>query len=367
MARKEGAVPSQMLLQLIKVNAIGGAQEKNVRPASLSLALTDEMYRFEGVVQPRKGESVGQMLTRLNASRHPVYLPLEVGVHYVAKLKERLELPGEIYAYANPKSTAGRTFVHARVLADGIQRFDTAAPGGYTGDLWVLIVSRIFPVQLIEGDSLVQMRFFTADTRLDRLELKFAMNEHHLLWSPDGKLLRPDDGYLSEDDGSLLLSLNVSSGIIGWECMRSNTVLKWSAKGEYQAQDFFRPVQLQGDYVRLRRGSYYILSTHEYVRVPPHLACEMHRTDHRTVDLSTHIAGYIDPGWGFGPSGHGQGRPLTLEVEAYEDDIVLDRSQSVARIKFEQMREEPEQHYDEDNPTYGNQLVAQLARQFKNA
>jgi dCTP deaminase len=114
----------------------------------------------------------------------------------------------------------------------------------------------------------------------------------------------------------------------------------------------------------MQQGSRFILSTREWVRVPPFLACEMRPFDERLANFRAHGAGFIDPGWGYGPQGDGPGRPLTLEVEPYEDDIIIQRGEAIAKIRFEWVAGQPDNHYDAGKPSYGGQQTAKLANQF---
>ncbi len=361
--RKRGALPDIVMKQMIAAKHIIHGNEDHVGPASYDLTLDGEMYRLPGVVKPIGNETPLQMMTRMDGRRHNMDQPLETGVRYLAHIKERLNLPEGVYAYANPKSTAGRLFLDVRLEAEKTSAFDTLRPA-YNGDLWVLLASRAFPIVLSQGDRLLQLRFFNADTRLDSLELSMLLEEHKLIRSRDGHYYNPQELQVVENDGACTLTLDLQNEPVGWECIRPNAVLKYNTLAAYRKEDFFRPVNKLREYLRMQQGSRLILSTKELVRVPPWLACEMRPFDARIANLRAHGAGFIDPGWGWGERGMSNGRPLTLEVEPYEDDIIVQEGEAIAKIVFEHLSEKPESHYDIGSPTYTDQMTARLAKQF---
>ncbi|MFZ2831669.1 MAG: 2'-deoxycytidine 5'-triphosphate deaminase, partial [Minisyncoccia bacterium] len=86
--------------------------------------------------------------------------------------------------------------------------------------------------------------------------------------------------------------------------------------------------------------------------------------DSRSGEFRAHYAGFIDPGWGYGKDGEGKGRPLTLEVRPFED-LVIFENHPIAKIKFEQMTQVPDNHYDSKAIcNYGTQSGPKLAKHF---
>jgi dCTP deaminase len=98
--------------------------------------------------------------------------------------------------------------------------------------------------------------------------------------------------------------------------------------------------------------------------VPSYLSAELRAIDPRLGEFRSHAAGYIDPGWGYGTSGEECGRPITLEVIPQEDMLVRD-GQTVARIRYEYMKEIPETVYDAAASNYSDQRTAKLSKHFK--
>lgn len=367
MGKRIGALPDSMIRSLISADCIKGAEVEHIGPASLDMAVTDEMYRVAHVFLPKPGECVRDSLSFAEATRHHPDSPLERGALYLAKLATRFDLPDSLYAYCNPKSSTGRVDVHARVVADGVSRYDAITPRGFSGDAWIFIKPQLIPVRVLPGETLSQARFFNADTRLEHTELEIAYREHGLLSSLSGESIPWKDIRIHDYDGSLILTLDLESDIVGWECFGSNRILDFSRR-DYRKKDFFRPIlheDLHDGVLQMKRGGFYILSTAESVIVPPSFACEMVSMDDRSGEFRSHYAGFIDPGWGYGKDGNGKGRPLTLEVRPFED-IVVRPGQPIAKIRYERMAQDPDKHYDElaDRSHYVSQSYVSLSKHF---
>lgn len=362
---KIGALPSQVIREMSEAGCIIGAKDENIRPASLDLSLSDEVYEVEGIFQPRYDETVRDVLHLVKNKKHDFKDPLEKGKTYLARLRESFKLPESVYGYCNPKSTSGRLDVHVRILADTISRYDTLAPAGYTGEIWVVIIPNSFSLKLADGICLSQVRFFNGDTRFDELELELSMKKDKLLWRADeGGALEYGDLRVRDGDGYVIQTLGLETEILGYRGKPSEEVIDIARVGEYDPSKFFEPLSLEDGFLSLKRGNFYILSTNEAVRVPPGLTCEMVPVDERSGDFRSHYAGFIDPGWGYGKTGEGKGRPLTLEVRPFED-IIVRHGQPIAKIRFERITEFPEETYDTLSSNYLLQSGPKLAKQFK--
>ena len=145
----KGTLPSQTIIELIRAGFIQDAKEENVRPASLDLSISDEIYAVEGIFQPEKGETVRKLLSKLNKQKHSLAKPLLHEQIYLVRLNEKLELPHSVYGFFNPRSTSGRIDLHVRLIADGVARYDSISPG-FAGELWVFVIPKTFPICLGE-------------------------------------------------------------------------------------------------------------------------------------------------------------------------------------------------------------------------
>lgn len=362
---RHGVLASQHLNDFFDGGFIAGIEKQYINPASVDLALGEEAYRLECVFLPCHGQTVRSMLElpALGATPHDLKSPLEAGTPYLIHFKGQFALPEGIYGYANPKSSVGRLNLFSRVVADGVPMYDAIA-AGWTGELWMLVRPDSFPVLLSPGQALSQMRLFDGRGFLDEMELKVALSKK-LLYHSDGKPFTPMELIGKRHADSLFLSAGVPDGLIGWECRGTKKVLDYGKVGCYRPEQFFSPVYAKRGSVLLRSGSFYILTSKEYVRVPPEFSAELRATDQRIGNLRVHAAGFIDSGWGYGLDGEILGRPITLEVTTNEDNILLQDGQPVARIKYEWMRERPEKLYDEVASNYTMQKAAQLSKHFR--
>lgn len=360
----EGALPAQTIKSLLSDGYIKKTKEENINPASLDLELSGEIYRTEGTFLPNPGEKVRDALEEVEKEDFTPGNIMEKDVVYIARLKEEISLPENVYGYCNPKSSTGRNNVHVRILADGVPRYDSLTLAGFSGEIWVSIITKSYPVKIPEGETLAQLRLFTKDTRFNQKELETSLELDEILWTHKGRNLGKDDIKISDNDGSIILTLDLKTDPVGWESLGVGNVMDFGKRDHYKGEEFFRELHIRDGRLNLRKGGFYILSTNEYVRVPPHLSCEMASMDERSGEFRSHRAGYIDPGWGYGKDGEQKGRPLTLEIEPFED-LIVRHKQPIARIRFEKMTERPEVLYDTASSNYTDQITARLSKHFK--
>ena len=358
---KFGVLPKQMLRELCETGHITGVGEQYLNPASIDLPLADEAYRLESIFLPLRGEKVRDLLPVVGATPHNFANPLEVGVPYLIRIAGEWRLPSVVYGYANPKSSIGRNGFFCRTVADSVDMYDALIGPGWAGEMWVLARPDYFPVLLAPGLPVSQMRFFDGKSFLDDLHTELAIAQTGLLFDEHGKKLSLSETRRHTD--SFLLTLHVGE-MMGWECRGTRKILDLRKKNFYEPEDFFRPIRvMDGQYI-LHKGGFYILTTRERVMVSPDLSAELRAIDPRLGEYRSHAAGYIDPGWGYGKSGEECGRPITLEVVPQEDMLVRN-GQTIARIRYEYMKEVPETVYDAATSNYTDQRTARLSKHFK--
>src|SRR5947199_7921563 len=139
-----------------------------VQPASLDLRLGEVAYRVRASFLPGPNTTVADRIDELKL--HDIALAdgavLETGCVYIVPLIERLALPDDVAASANPKSSTGRLDVFTRVIADETRGFDRVEPG-YHGPLYAEISPKTFPVLVRKGSRLSQIRFRHGNGLLD--------------------------------------------------------------------------------------------------------------------------------------------------------------------------------------------------------
>ena len=157
-----GVLPDRELKEIVRAGAItaeGGIRDDQVQPASLDLRLGKVAYRLRASFLPGKQVVADRLddslvMHTLDLTRGAV---LETGCVYMVPLQERLKLPKDLSAAANPKSSTGRIDVFVRAVSDRARAFD-GIPAGYQGELYAEISPRTFSVLARTGDRLLQLR-----------------------------------------------------------------------------------------------------------------------------------------------------------------------------------------------------------------
>ena len=103
----KGVLPDTQLARLIDARAIASGEaipEENIQPASLDLRLGGVAYRLRASFLPNRREVARQLPNFVLGP--PIDLSegaiLERGRPYLIPLQERLNLPGQLHARANP-------------------------------------------------------------------------------------------------------------------------------------------------------------------------------------------------------------------------------------------------------------------------
>src|SRR5580698_9275770 len=177
-----GILPCQSIEALVANGAITAGVPflaDQVQPASLDLRLGARAWRVRASFLPGLGRKVAERIA--DVAMHELDLTvgavLERGCVYIAQIAERLALPADVSARANPKSSTGRIDVFVRALTDHGAAFDNIAEG-YAGPLYLEIAPQTFSVLARTGTRLNQVR-------LKRGELLLDPGEFYILASKD--------------------------------------------------------------------------------------------------------------------------------------------------------------------------------------
>ena len=318
---------------------------ENIQPASLDLRLGNVAHRLRCSFLPHNGR-VEDRLEDLAMESLPLDgnggAVLEINRPYLVPLLEELNLPPEIRARANPRSSTGRMDLFTRVITDGSAQFDNIAPG-YRGRMYLEIISRSFACRIRTGISLNQIRFLRGDPRISGDDLL----EEHLrepLALLEGEPCRFNPGDL---DGGVPLSVDLAggengNGTVGYRARRNSGLLDLTRLDANQAGDFWEPVRAEpGRKLVLEPEELYLLASREAMQIPPDLAAEMVALDPRSGEFRTHYAGFFDPGFGYG----GEATRAVMEIRAHDAPFMLEHGQPVCRLEFEGMLAAPEVLY----------------------
>ena len=126
---RQGVIPSQLIEKMINANQIlinKPLQDDQVQPASLDLRLGKVAYRIRASFLTGDKATVTSRLAEFQM--HEIDLSqgavLEKGCVYLVPLMESLDLPDEIEAVANAKSSTGRLDLLTRTITDYGKEFD---------------------------------------------------------------------------------------------------------------------------------------------------------------------------------------------------------------------------------------------------
>ncbi|HXE72037.1 MAG TPA: 2'-deoxycytidine 5'-triphosphate deaminase, partial [Candidatus Nitrosotenuis sp.] len=333
--KQAGAIPSQIIEQFIEGGQIRAAEPVpagNVQPASLDLRLGPVAHRVKASFLPRTEETIQEALSAyveetLDLTRGAT---LEVDQTYVIELAEELSLPPGVHAYTNNKSSTGRMNVWARTLVDRVPRYDKI-PAGYRGKLYLMTTPRSWRLRVAAGTTLNQARFLRGENRLTDLELEMAHQQMHLVCDAQGRPVEP------VIDSGLLLSVDLEQEVVGFEALPDpEKVVDLTRSTPHDGSLYFRPVRARGGEVLLEKDRFYILSTREFLRVPPLFAVEMVAYDIHSGEYRSHYAGFFDPGFGYGRQGEIRGTPAVLEVDTRER-VIFRHGQPICKMVFEHL------------------------------
>lgn len=336
-----GIVPSQGIARMIAAGQIMLAEplaETQVQPASLDLRLGAVAYRVRASFLPRPGGRVQSKLDDL--ALHTISLSqgavLETGCVYIVPLLESLELPEDIEASANPKSSTGRLDVFTRVIADGVGAFDQI-PNGYSGPLFAEICPQTFPIVVRKGSRLSQIRFRIGTAADSDVDLKELHKRERLVSAEDADI-----------SGGIALTVDLegdAKGLVGFRARRHTGVVDVDKPDAYPVEDYWDPIYVKDKHrLILDPDQFYILASKEAVHVPPTHAAEMVPFNPLVGEFRVHYAGFMDPGFGHAPAGGGGSR-VVLEVRSHKVPFILEDGQIIGRLIYERMIETPAMIY----------------------
>ena len=358
----DGVLPSQAIHKLIRSGGIRSAPaiaKRQVQPASLDLRLGTKAHRVQASFLPGNGRTVRECIDALGMITIDLTRPtmLETGCIYLVELEERLRLPEDVEAKANPRSTTGRLDVFTRLLTDGTNSFDSVERG-YEGPLYAEIMPRTFPVIVRRGTSLSQIRLVRGRAVLNDGELR-DLDRAEPLICRDGAATPAE----IRNGVRLRVRLrNGGNGPVGYRGTHAAPTV--DLEGRHGPERYWEAIRTpaRGQLI-LKPGDFHILVSDEEVRIPPEHAAEMVPFDPEVGELRVHYAGFFDPGFGWSAS-PGTGSRVVLEVRAHEAPFVLEDRQVVARLEYSRMLARPEELYGDGIGSSYHRQGTILSKQF---
>lgn len=291
----------------------------------------DHPFAYDGEMKP---ESWGNKVDPKTVVLHP-------GQTLVAYATIGLDLV-EGYAFFSPRSRMARVGVSATAHVQGFSQMNWAKSSGpLTRSVLVSVTSRV-PVTGLTRAPLLQMRMYDSDTRVDKKEmLDMLRTGHNLLIHPrhGNPLVREIQVAAIADDGSLVTTLFLQDGVVGYRLKKTRNVLDVSGS-EQDWSKWFEPVYAQRDqrgklFVDLREGGYYLLITWEGLNLPVGYVASLQQLDSRLVAAVVHFAEYF---------GHAFKGAATLEVVPISAPIRIYRGTPIGSFRLEKT--------DLDTPQY---------------
>ena len=380
-ARKHGILSDTHLKTLIREHAIDAAPaitESQIQPASVDLRLGTKAYRLISSFLPERSE-IGARLNVLDLYQSELVMYdidltqgaiLEKGHVYLVPLLEHVALPSHVRGRANPKSSTGRLDIFTRLITDLNAGFDEI-PHGYQGPLYLEIVPRSFTIRVQTGLALNQLRLLTGRPTVSDPQLRALHRSAKLLYhnddDPDARPLATQD--IRVDHGLFLrIDLRGSGAgreIVGYRAKKNSHVVDLSKTGHYSALDFWEPIYRQpNNTLLLEPEEFYILASHERIKVPAGYAAEMVAYEAAFGELRTHYAGFFDPGFGAG-DGTRKGTQVVLEVRPHDVPFLIRDGQTFFKVVYENMLDLPEHLYGASIGSSYHQQGLTLSKHFK--
>ena len=361
-----GIFPSQTLRELIEEDAIKTTQPITpdlVQPASIDLRLGEFAWRVQASFLTGPDATVEEKVRAFEMHRIDLTggAVLEKGCVYIVPLLESLDLPDDVSAFANPKSSTGRLDIFTRVISDRGTRFDLIR-AGYTGPIYAEVSPKTFSIAVQTGSRLTQLRLRRGRSEVAPDDLLRLHEESRLI---DGSV----DAIEIAEHQSLSLRLDLAGNdmndVVGWRARHHAGIIDVDKPDNYDPADFWEPVSARGGGIILNPDDFYILATREAVTVPPDYAAEMVAYDTLVGEFRVHYAGFFDPGFGWDPKNVAVGSRGVLEVRSHDVPFLLEHEQVIGRLRYERLTARPEKIYGSGIGSHYQGQGLKLAKQFK--
>jgi dCTP deaminase len=360
-----GILPCQAIQGLIDGGSIiaPNLDGNQIQPASIDLRLGKKAFQIGASFLPGHSSIEGKirdlLIREIDLEDSAVLEPRSV---FLVPLIESLRLPSDVSGIANPKSTTGRLDIFTRLITEPGIEFERV-PKGYQGGLYLEIVSRTFPIRVRTGMKLNQLRLVRGKPQATDGKLVKLAEKEQLTFSDDNNPIDP------KIERGLSVSVDLAgngSNIIAYRAKKTRHPIDLDKVNAYEVGEFWEVFpRSQSTDLTLQPGDFYILASHERIRVPPTHAAEMVPFDPSIGEFRIHYAGFFDPGFGYGAHGEIPGTKAVLEVRAHEIPILLEHGQLVGKLIYHQMAQLPDKVYGRSIGSSYQQQGLALSKQFR--
>jgi deoxycytidine triphosphate deaminase len=313
--------------------------------SSFDLCLTNEGYKMsKGSVKPSGPDYIKEILDNELAKRkYPNKkgeFKLEKRKTYLFKLKENISglKKSSIYGQATAKSTIGRVDVLARLIVDGMDRYEGFTPDKIgSGDMYLEITSMTFNVKVKEGISLSQLRLFYSKPEYVKMEGQELYKT--LLHKKYNKSV---DGSLSVDLSNIKVYNSNKKGCAFYTIDNPpEEPIKLWFREKLNPKDYWKLKKSDKRYrLIIEKEKFYIIRSKERISLLSGVAVYCRATDETIGEMRIHYAGFAHPFFGTDREDRKVGTPLIFEVRGHSIDVNLRDGEKMAILTFYRMSED---------------------------
>ena len=270
---------------------------------------------------------------------------------YLFRTRESLEvLGGSFWGQATGKSSLGRLDVLARLIVNGMDRYEAFRPeiveSGRT-DMYVEVTPITFPIRVREGVSLNQLRLFYGSPAACRMHGKELLRTCFAGDDADrGPTLSADLSTTPIADGS------EGCGFIAKDPPDDSTPIDLWKLDEDDKPDPAKWWEIvtpnQEGWLKVSKNLFYILRSKERLQLPASVAVYARAIDEEIGEMRIHYAGFVHPNFGRERLDSIEGTPLIFEVRGHDVDVSLRDGEIMAGLHFYRMSEDSDENVESE-------------------
>jgi len=368
-----GVLNKEQIEELSGIGLITGKGPLKLGNSSIDLSLSNEVYRMaRGSVKPSETQpsyswfiedkGLGE---RLPESADKTYT-LKAKETYVFRLEEKLQRgigDAGIYGEATAKSSVGRVDVLARLIVDGMDKYECFDPDALrkqSGNMHLEITPITFDVKVKAGKSLSQLRLFYGNP--DNVRIKGNEVFNTVLHGP-GK----EDGSLTVDlSNDRWGGLDVPAFYAEPEpSPATDPIPLWEDERKPDPWKYWRFASTDATgRLKITQNNFYLLRSQERIWVPEGIAIYCRASDETIGEMRIHYAGFVHPFFGTRRTDGQRGTPLIFEVRGHQVNVSLAHGEKMANLIFYRMSKNCKEEEEDAAPNpYENQNL-QISKFF---